>query len=592
MASAPVDQSRPAVDGTGRSWPRPLAGLRGISLADLPREVSAGLTLAALIIPLNIGYAQIAGLPAAMGLYAGIIPLLVFALFTSSKNVVGGPGPASAALVAAALVGSAAPGDAQRVQYALALALMCGVLFLLAWFFRLGHLQNFLSQAVMIGFVSGLGIQVFTGQLRKILGVRVDIGGQHEEIVGQLHSALGMTFETQGYFLEIWGLIKQVPHTNYYALAVGLCSLVLVRLMKRYLPKIPGALVVLVLMTVLVVVLNLDQRGVRVLGDLPSGLPALTIPAIGITEYIRLLPGAFAIVAIILCEGLLLVSGYARKYGDKPDRDQALLAYGVANIASGFTGSMVTGNSVSRSAAMDSSGVRSQLPSLVAAGVVAAIMAFFTDLLAMLPQAALAGLVANAVLSLIDVKGLRTLYRTRRSEFWIAAACLLSVLIFGPLRAVVIAFLMSLIDVISRSSHPHTTVLRLTSDGDFVIPGDADDLINAPGLVVYRFSAPLFFANANAFLNEIEALAVDSENPVNRVVLDAGAMLDLDTSGAEALRQAISILKARDINLAVSRVRPSFRKQLDNHSLLDQIGEEMLYATNREAAVAFRETHG
>jgi high affinity sulfate transporter 1 len=550
------------------------------------------LTLAALVVPLNIGYAQIAGLPAALGLYAGIVPLIVFALFTSSKNVVGGPGPATAALVAAALVGTAAPGDPQRVQYAFALALMCGALFVLAWLFRLGHLQNFLSQAVMIGFVSGLGIQVFTSQLRKILGVRVDMDQQYEELAEQLHSALGMTLDTQGYLLDVWGLIQQIPHTNYYALAVGLGSLVLVRLMKRFLPKVPGALVVLVLMTVIVAVLHLDERGLRVLGDLPSGLPALTLPAIGFSDYVKLLPGAFAIVAITLCEGLLLVGGYARKYGDKPDRDQVLFAYGLANAASGFTGSMVTGNSVSRSAAMDSSGSRSQLPSLVAAGAVAVIMAFFTDVLALLPKAALAGIVANAVLSLIDFKGLKTLYRTRRSEFWIAAVCLLSVLVFGPLRAVAIAFLMSLIDVISRSSHPHTTILRLTPEGDFVIPSEAGDWNDASGLVVYRFSAPLFFANANAFLNEIEALVSDTDRSVDQLVLDSGAILDLDTSGAEALKQAISILEAQGVALALSRVQRPFAARLENYGLIDEIGEGRIYATNREAAAAFRKERG
>jgi SulP family sulfate permease len=573
-------------------WPRPLVGLRGIGMADLPREVSAGLTLAALIIPLNIGYAQIAGLPPAMGLYAGIVPLIVFGLFTSSKNVIGGPGPTTAALVAAALVGTAAPGDPQRIQYALALALMCGGLFVLAWFFRLGYLQNFLSQAVMIGFVSGLGIQVFTSQLRKILGVRVDMDQEYEELAEQLHSTLGMTLDTQGYFMDAWGLIQQIPHTNFYALAVGLGSLVLVRLMKRFLPKVPGALVVLVLMTVIVAALHLDERGLRVLGDLPSGLPALTLPAIGFADYVKLLPGAFAIVAITLCEGLLLVGGYARKYGDKPDRDQVLFAYGLANAASGFTGSMVTGNSVSRSAAMDSSGARSQLPSLVAAVVLAAIMAFFTDSLALLPKAALAGIVANAVLSLIDFKGLKNLYRTRRSEFWIAAVCLLSVLFFGPLRAVVIAFLMSLIDVVSRASHPYTTVLRLTPDGDFVIPDDSLDMTDAPGLVVYRFSAPLFFANANAFLNGIEALVADSDRPVNRIVLSAEAILGLDTSGAQALKQAMSILKTRGVSLALSRVQPPLEERLRDYGLLDEIGEEFLYATNREAAAAFRKTYG
>ena len=237
-------------------------------------------------------------------------------------------------------------------------------------------------------------------------------------------------------------------------------AFLIVRLMKRYAPKVPGALVALVLLTALVALLDLPAKGVAVLGNtIPSGLPALTLPAIPLADYLRLLPGALAIVAILLCEGLLVVRSYSNKYGYKADGDQMLFAYGAANLAAGFTGSMVTGNSPSRSAAMDAAGARSQLPSLVAAGTIALVMLFFTDLLAFLPNAALAGIVANAVLSLIEVHEFRELWRMRRSEFWIAAVCLLSVLALGPLRAVLIAFLLSTIDVIRRASRPDTSAL-------------------------------------------------------------------------------------------------------------------------------------
>ncbi len=568
-------------------WPRPLTSLRGIKIADLPSEISAGLTLAALVIPLNIGYAQIAGLPAVMGLYAGIVPLIVFALFTASRSVVGGPGPATAALVAAALAGFAAPGDPIRVQFALALALMCSVLFMLAWFFRLSFLQNFLSQAVMIGFVSGLGIQVFTNQARKILGVRFDISEQHEALAEQVQETLGMALETEGYFLNVWALFEQIPNANLYAVAIGLGSLVMVRLMKRYVPKVPGALVTLVVMTIIVVVLDLEQKGVRVLGAVPSGLPAFTLPAVPLTDYIRLLPGAFAIVAITLCEGLLLARGYARKYGDKVDGDQILFAYGVANASAGLSGSMVTGNSVSRSAAMDSAGARSQLPSLVAAVAVAVIMAFFTGLLAVLPKAALAGIVANAVLSLIKVGDLRALWRMRRTEFWIAAVCLLSVLTLGPLRAVVIAFLMSIIDLVRRTSSPYTTLLLEAHDGGHFIPGDPQQLGSASKFIIYRFSAPLFFANANPFLDEIEGLVRRAPSEVKYFVLDAQGLNDMDTTGAEALRQILGMLKERDVSFAVSRANQQLIESMNAYGLVEEIGSDRLFSTNRKAVKAF-----
>ena len=283
--------------------------------------------------------------------------------------------------------------------------------------------------------------------------------------------------------------------------------------MKRYTPRIPGALVALVLLTVLVAWFDLAAKGVGVLGAMPSGPPALTLPPIPAADYLRLLPSALAIVAILLCEGLLEVRSYSSKYGYKVDGDQMLFAYGAANLAAGFTGSLVTGNSPSRSAAMDAAGARSQLPSLVAAGTIAVVMLFFTDTLAFLPNAALAGIVANAVLSLIEVHELRELWRMRRSDFWIAAVCLLSVLALGPLRAVVIAFLLSPIDVIRRASRPETSALVEAPDGSHFLPAGAGDAASSSGLVVYRFGAPLYFANATLFLDEVEQMVDRSDHP-------------------------------------------------------------------------------
>ena len=337
-------------------WPHPFAGLRGIRWADVPREVSAGITLAALMIPLNIGYAQVAGLPPVVGLYAGIIPLVIFALFTTSRHVVGSPDASIAALVGATLLAFAAPGDPLRVQYAGALALMCGLLFFVFWFFRLAFLANFLSRAVLVGFISGLGIEVLTNQLRKILGASVAGGAEVVGVASQIRDAMAGSIETEGYLVEVLDLLKSIPPRNLYSVAIGLGALVIVRLMKRYAPRVPGALVALILITVLVAMLNLDQKGVSVLGAIPSGPPSISFPVVPPADYLRLLPGAMAVVAITLCEGLLLVRQYSRKHGYKADGDQVLFAYGVANLAAGLSSALVTGNSASRSAAMEMPG--------------------------------------------------------------------------------------------------------------------------------------------------------------------------------------------------------------------------------------------
>jgi high affinity sulfate transporter 1 len=572
-------------------WPRPFVGLQGLTLADVPREVSAGVTLAALMIPLNIGYAQVAGLPPVAGLYAAIVPLVVFALLASSRHLVTSPDASMATLVGAALAAFAAPGDPLRLQYALALAVVCALLFFVFWIFRLAFLANFLSRAVMAGFITGLGVEVFTNQVRKILATPHVAGPASGALAAaeRIREAWAASLNTEGYFVEVIGLLQSIPHANLYSVAIGVSAFLIVRLMKRYAPKVPGALVALVLLTTLVAMLDLPAKGVAVLGNaVPSGLPSLTLPTIPLADYLRLLPGALAIVAILLCEGLLVVRSYSNKYGYKADGDQMLFAYGAANLAAGFTGSLLTGNSPSRSAAMDASGAKSQLPSLVAAGTIALVMLFFTDLLAFLPNAALAGIVANAVLSLIEVHELRELWHMRRSEFWIAAVCLVSVLALGPLRAVLIAFLLSTVDVVRRAANPVTATLTEAPDGSHFVPFDAAQASGLPGLVVYRFGAPLYFANATRFLDDVERLLAQAPAPVRWFVLDAQAMVDIDTTGAGALRQAMALFAKRKVTFAISRADHTFRSWLEKYDLMEHIDPGRFYPTNRHAAAAFR----
>lgn len=572
---------------TPSRWPVPLAGLRGATWADAPREIGAGITLAALIIPLNIGYAQVAGLPPTAGLYAAIIPLALFALLTSSRHLITSPDASLAALISSALVAISISDKTMVPDYVLAMALVAGGLFFLFWFFRLAFLANFLSRPVMAGFVSGLGLEVFIKQIIKI------IGAPHLEepgsIAAGMQEAITQTIQTTGFFFELGELVRMVPDANLWSVAIGLGALFLVRGLKRYAPKVPGALVALVALTFLVAVLKLDQKGVSVLGEIPSGLPKFGFPDLPLAAYATALPGAIAIVAITLCEGLLLTRKYSRKYGYKADGDQVLFAFGVANVASAMTGSILTTASPSRSAAMDAAGQRSQLPSLVAAGAITLIMLFFSDMLAYLPNAALAGIVANAVINLIAVSEFRDLWRMRRVEFWIAATCFLSVLVLGPMQAVIIATLLSIIDVVSRASKPDTWLLEETADGSHLEPaqpGKAD--VTAP-LVVYRFGASLYFANANAFLEDVETIIEARQSPAKWVVFDTEAITDVDTTGAETLHLVFDMLHAQGTIIALSRTNPPLIRQLDHYGLLKDIDATRIFATNRQALAAFRQ---
>jgi high affinity sulfate transporter 1 len=551
---------------------RLFGAIQGVARADLTREVLAGVTLAALAIPLNIGYAQVAGLPAIVGLYSAIVPLLVFPLLCTSRHLIASPDAPIAALIGGVLLSLAAADDPRYVQLAYALALVCGVIFFLFWLFRLGFLANFLSRAVLIGFISGLGVEVFTSQLKKIMGVSIDV---------------------EGYIREVLALIAAIPSANLYSVAIGVGSIAIIRLLKRYAPRLPGALIALIVMTALVALFGLDELGVSVLGPVPSGLPAPTVPDVALADYVRLLPGALAVVGVTMAEGLLIARRYAQKYGEQLDADQELFAFGGANVAAGLTGAFIVGSSASRTAALDDAGARSQIPSLVAGVVVAVVLLFFSGLLALLPNAALGGIVANAVLSLIEVGELKELWRVRRSEFWIAAVCLASVLLLGALLAVVIAFLLSTIDVIRRAASPPAGVLGpLPGRNRIALLSGLDGVQTAPGLVIYRFGAPLFFANANVFQGQVERLVGSANPPAEWFVLDAEAISDIDTTGAEALRQALDRLEAGGVTFAIARASGLIRDLLRTYDLLERIGEGRLYDTNREAAAAYFQATG
>ncbi|MGL4648558.1 MAG: SulP family inorganic anion transporter, partial [Caldilineaceae bacterium] len=439
MSASSIEQRASPRAGPPRlPRPRLLLAVRGVSRENLTREVMAGVTLAALMIPLNIGYAQVAGLPPIVGLYAAILPSIVFALAANTRQVVASPDASAGAIIAAVVGALAVAGTERYLQMVFALALLCGGIFLLFWAFRLGFLANYLSRAILIGYVTGLGLDVLLSQTRNMLGVAV---------------------ETDGFFRTVVAVVQALPSTHVWSLMLGLGTIVVIRLLKWKAPQLPGALIALVIATVAVALFDLDAQGVRVLGAVPSGLPRLAFPQVTLGDYLSLIPGAIALCAVTLAEAPLLARQYANKHGEKVDADQDFFAFGLTNLVSGLSGGLSLGSSGSRTAAMESVGARSQIPSLVAGVVVALVLLFFTGPLAMLPTAALAGIVAYAVIGLIDVAGFRRLWRVRRAEFWIALVACVAVLTLGVLEGVVIAFLLTTIDLVRRAARPQTSIL-------------------------------------------------------------------------------------------------------------------------------------
>jgi sulfate permease, SulP family len=558
------------------------AGLRSFRRAHLPREVINGITLAALTIPLNIGYAEIAGLPPTAGLYAAILPVIVFALFCSSRHIIASPDAAVAAMIAAFVTPFAAMGTPQYIELVYAQTLLCALIFALFWIFRLGFLVNFLSRAVVVGFIAGLGVEILTSQIKKIMNVSTT---------------------ADGWLREVIEIITKIPQANLYSVLVGGGTILLILLLKRYTPRLPGALIALVLATIVVAVFSLDQQGVKVLGSVPSGLPSLTIPQVSLGEYLELLPGAVAICLVSLPDTLVLGRRYGKQFNYRFDGDQEMFALGMANAAAGLTGGFATGCSASRTVAMVTGGARSQAPSLISAVVVMISLLFLTGVLALLPSAALAGIVASAVVGLVDIPELRALFRLRLSEGLIGLASLFGVLILGPLIGVMFAFFLSTIEVVRRAARPSSGVLaRIPGKAslhlrDVAAAEASEDATSGreqdarsetlPGLVVYRFSTPLYFANANVFREEVDRLTAPAGPQVRWFVLDAQGISDIDTTGEQALEESLTLLKARGITFALSRLTASAQAMLAHYQLLERIGATRIYETNAAALDAY-----
>ncbi|ROP74215.1 SulP family inorganic anion transporter [Curtobacterium sp. PhB115] len=540
--------------------------LPGLQRGNLRTEALAGVTLAAIAIPLNIGYAQIAGLPPTAGLYALIVPAVLYALLASSRQLVASPDAAAAALVGSSLTGLVAADSDTYLQLAFAQALIGAVMFALCAVLKLGFLANFLSAPILVGFVGGLALDILVSQVAKMLGVHIDSGGEFVEKAGQLLAGLGGT--------NLWSVVIA---------ALSVAVLVLGRRVRG----VPWALVVLVASTVALVVFRLDDAGVSVLGDVPAGPPSFTWPQISWTQWLQVVPSAFALTLVTIAEGLLVARRYAERHGyrDEPDRD--LFAFAAANLGAGVTGGFTVGSSASRTAAMDQAGSRTQLPALVAAVLTFLVVCFGTALLRDIPSPAIGAIVAVAVVPLLGFADFARLWRLRRFEFAVAAVCFLGALFLGPVIGVVIAFVLSLVDVVRRASHPPVDVLTPGGEPlDAFRAADDGTVTSVPGVVVLRFAGPLFFGNAQRFGSAVRSavtagLAVDARH----LVLDCEAITDVDTTAADVADETFAWCAEQGVTVSFSRLRAGVREQFAHFDLL---GDARQFSTNAAAATALR----
>lgn len=539
---------------------RPLSGLNWHNIA---RELLAGVTLLAISVPLNIGYAQIAGLPATAGLYALVIPTIVYALTVSSRQVVASPDAAAAALVFSSLMGLQVGGE-NFAAMAAAQAILSGLMLWAASALKLGFLANFLSKPILVGFVGGLALEILLSQVAKMLGIKLEPGGEFFENLVALCASLGSV--------------------NPWSLGMSAVALAILLVGKRWASVVPWALVVLVLTTLGTALWGLEARGVAVLGEVTSGPPVLEIPMLELASWLALIPSALALTLITTAEGLLVSRSYAEKnhYTTSPNRD--LFAFGAANVAAGFSGSFAVGSSTSRTAAMDQLRSRTQLPSLVLAAGTLLLLLFGTALLAQIPSPAIGAVVAVAVFGLLGIAEFRVLWAQSKFEFGIGATCFAAVLVLGPLSGLFLAFVLSLVNLARRAAAPPVDILIASADPkDSLLSSASSVQETAPGIVVVRFAAPLFFANGNVLATRLNDIASELGGRLRTIVLDMEAVTDVDVTGAEALRGAINTLGENGVALAYTRVRPELRDLLAQFELTEGVTQ---FATNRAALAA------
>ena len=541
----------------------------------LPRDLVAGLVLTALLVPQGMAYAELAGLPAITGLYTSILCLVGYAVFGPSRVLVLGPDSSLGPMIAATilpLVG--ANGSPERaIALASLLAILVGLITVLAGVAGLGFIADLLSKPTQIGYMNGLAVTILIGQLPKLFGFSVDADGLIDEAVG---------------FVKGLADGDTVPA----ALAVGIAGLVLILLCQRWLPKVPGVLVAVALSIAAVVTLDLANHGVALVGVLPRGFPPFTIPDVSFSDVGLLVGGALGIALVSLTDTISTASSFAARSGQEVHANQEMIGIGAANVAAGFFQGFPVSTSGSRTAVAEQAGAKTQVTGLVGALTIVLMLLFVPGLLRNLPQPTLAAVVIAASLSLADVPGTVRLWRQRRVEFGLSIAAFLGVALLGVLPGIAIAVGLSILNVFRRSWWPYETVLGRVPG----IPGYHDirshpDAEHLAGLIIYRFDAPLFFANARTFRDEVCRLARAEPTP-RWIIVAAEPITDVDTTAADMLTDLDEGLNAGGTSLVFAEVKDPVRRKIERYQLTRTIDPQHFFPTLEAAVEAFRAETG
>lgn len=543
-------------------------GILPFEKSRLPADLMAGITLATVGIPAVMGYTRIIGTPVVTGLYTMLLPMLVFALLGSSRHLVVGADSATAAIVAAELASlSLAPYTPRYVALTSLVALVTAGLLLLAWLLRLGFLADFLSRSVLVGFLSGVGVQVAFGELHGILGF--EKGG---------HGFLGQLIYN----------FQHLNQTNIPGFSVALGVLAVIVAFEIFAPRFPGALVAVIGTIVVSALFHWGDRGVALLGAVPGGLPRIGIPNVSWSDIEAVLPIASSCFIVILAQSAATSRAYAFRYRESFSQNADLVGLALANASAGFSSTFVVNGSPTKTAMVDTAGGRSQVAHLSAVVVVLLVLLFLTKPLALLPDAVLSAIVFQIGLKLIDYRGLTEIYRKKPREFALAAITTATVVFAGVQAGIILAVVLSLLQHVRRSYHPHTAIItRVENDRWRMEPISPVKMIE-PGLVMYWFGAELFYANAGRFVQDVRWLIDHSPNPVRWIVIDGAAVTGVDYSAGCALLELHQDLSKEGVTFAVVSLASHRSGDLDRLGLTEAIGENHLFRSRRDCVAAYR----
>ncbi|WP_414469856.1 SulP family inorganic anion transporter [Methanobacterium sp. ACI-7] len=535
--------------------------------SNLSTEIFAGAILAAISIPAVMGYAKIAGMPIITGLYTILVPLVLFALFGSSRHLVVGADSATAAILASTLLPLAAAGSPQYIGMVSTVALLCAFFLLLARILKLSLIADFMSRTVLVGFLTGVGIQIAISQLSNMFGLN---NGIIESTIPKL--------------IYVFTHLNEL---NIFTLIISVIVVINVLILKRISPKVPGELIAIIGSIIASFIFNLQNLNISTIGSINGGLPSLFLPSFNITNITGVLIAAGTCFLVIIAQSTATARAYALKYDEEVNGDKDILGLALANTSAGLTGTFIINGSPSRTEVLSNAGGNSQLPSIITAIIVLIVILFFTELISLLPTAVLASIVFLIGIGMININELNHIRHIMRSEYYLAIFTAITVVVFNVLWGIIFAILLSMILHLSHSYTPNNSILIQNKEGKFDYVNLKYGIFTKEGIIIYRFNRDLYYANSDRLHDEAIKLIKKADNPIKWFVLDAGGFESIDYTASEMLKRLHEDLEEKGVKFVLTTVLPHLEERMDNLGLIEIIGSKNIYKNNYKALEAF-----